>query len=113
MSTSLFQHRSGDRAEPSTEAVLDALADDVCRAVLETLKAADSPRTANELSEACEVPLSTLYRKLELLTDASLVEETIQLRTAGKHTCQYETVLDGVDVRLSVDGGFDVRVSSE
>ena len=70
---------------PEVQDVLDALDDPACRAILqETIE----PMTANELRGACDIPKSILYRKLELLSSASLVreQETINPEVDGLPT---------------------------
>ena len=58
--------------------------------------------TAKELTEACEIPLSTMYRKLDLLNDASLVSERTEIRKDGQHTSRY--VLAVEEIRIALDG---------
>lgn len=92
---------------PALQDVLDALDDPECRAIIGQL---ERPMSATELSDACEIPLTTVYRKLELLTDASLLEERIEIRTDGRHTTRYAVAFDGVGIEL-VDGrSLDVTV---
>ena len=93
---------------PALEDVLDALDDEACRTIVAHL---DGAMTATELSEACDVPLSTTYRKLDLLSDASLVDERIEIRGDGRHTTRY--VLDFEAVRLSLDEDQQVEVTIE
>lgn len=93
---------------PDLQAVLDALDDEACRRIIEAL---DEPMTAKELSEACDVPLSTTYRKLELLTDAALLEERAVLQRDGHHTTEYATVFEEVVIRLDDDRSLDVGVA--
>ncbi|SIR72596.1 winged helix-turn-helix domain-containing protein [Natronorubrum thiooxidans] len=88
-----------------TEAVLAALDDTACRAILEATS--EESLTATELSEQCEIPMSTAYRKVEKLTDADLVEERVRINTSGKHATEYRKCFD--DVLVSVDGG-DVTI---
>lgn len=91
---------------PSLQTVLNALDDDDCRAIL---KATSEPMTAPELSDACDVPRSTLYRKLELLTDASLLRERETITPGGGRTTEYERDVD--DVTISVgEEEFSVAV---
>ncbi|WP_440769975.1 helix-turn-helix domain-containing protein [Natronorubrum sp. DTA28] len=82
-------------------AVLGALDDDACRAILEATD--DESLTATELSEQCEIPMSTAYRKVEKLTEADLVEERVRINTSGKHATEYRKCFD--DVLVSVDDG--------
>ncbi|WP_435333858.1 helix-turn-helix domain-containing protein [Haloarchaeobius sp. TZWWS8] len=91
---------SSGPAEPEFQAVLDALDDEDCHAIVEELT---EPMTASELSEACDIPLSTTYRKLELLTESSLVAEETQLRSDGRHTSQYRVDFENVQIMLTDD----------
>lgn len=98
---------SGARSATSldTEAALAAFNDEDCRDILATI--ASEPLTAAELHERHDLPLSTAYRKLELLADAGLVEESLRLSCTGHHTCEYTSVADDVVVRIE-DGGVSV-----
>ncbi|GAD53891.1 hypothetical protein MBEHAL_2651 [Halarchaeum acidiphilum MH1-52-1] len=88
--------------------VLEALNDADCRAFLRAL---EEPMTANELSEACDVPLSTTYRKLELLTDATLVDEETEVRSDGRHRSRYRAAFDSLE--LAFDDDHDLVVDVE
>jgi predicted transcriptional regulator len=94
--------------EPDLQPVLDALDDPDCRTILATL---DEPMTAQEVSESCDVPLSTTYRKLELLSDATLVEESTEIRADGQHATIYRTAFEAVAVALDeTDRTFDIDI---
>lgn len=92
---------------PRLQDVLDALDDSDCRTIVTHL---DGAMTANELSEACDIPLSTMYRKLDLLSDASLVDEQIEIRTDGRHTTRYVLAFDEVRIALDDDRSVDVAI---
>ncbi|WP_418281725.1 helix-turn-helix domain-containing protein [Halorubrum sp. DTA98] len=87
-----------DEEPPSPEEVLNALADDAAQRFIAALS---EPKTASELSEECDVPLSTTYRKLEKLTDASLLEESTEIRRDGQHTTRYAVAFDEVTVTVN------------
>lgn len=93
---------------PDLQTVLDALDDQDCRQLIQCL---DEPMTASELSEAADVPLSTTYRKLDLLTEASLLEEQTRIRTDGQHTTEYAVAFDEVRVALDEERTFEVGVT--
>jgi DNA-binding transcriptional ArsR family regulator len=97
-----------DDEGPDLQAVLDALDDPKCRVIVQNL---DEPMTAEEISETCDVPLSTTYRKLDLLTEASLLREGMQIRPDGQHASQYETDFEEVIVKLSEERDFEVGIS--
>lgn len=91
------------------QAFLTVLDDANCRAVLEATS--DDPLSANELSESCDIPLSTVYRKLDLLTEAGLLREGTRIRRSGKHTSEYSRRLDEVTVSVDVEEGFALEVT--
>ena len=92
---------------PTLQDVLDALDDPDCRSILSEIA---EPMTANELSDACSIPQSTLYRKLSLLSEASLVRELIEAGPEGGRITRYER--DVTDVTVSVtDDDFAVTIN--
>lgn len=90
------------------QTVLDALSDPECRRILRAVDA--SALTANECSAACDLPLSTTYRKLELLSAAGLLEERLRLRRDGKHASQYRRAVEAVRFQVTDDGAFAVEL---
>jgi DNA-binding transcriptional ArsR family regulator len=88
--------------------VLDALDDADARSIIVAL---DEPRTASELSEKCDIPLSTTYRKLDLLTDAGLLEEGTEIRSDGHHTTTYSVAFDEVRIALTEGRELDVEIA--
>ncbi|MFQ3319607.1 MAG: DNA-binding transcriptional ArsR family regulator [Natronomonas sp.] len=92
---------------PEVQDVLDALDDPACRAILrETIE----PMTANELLDACDIPKSTLYRKLELLSSASLVREQETINPGGGRVTYYERSFEDVTISMDDTGAFSVSV---
>lgn len=90
--------------------LLTVLDDERCAVLLGALAGADEPLTVNALSERCDIPLSTVYRKIDDFLEVGLVEEHTELREDGKHTSSYRTTLDEVHVDLTPDG---LRVTAE
>lgn len=87
--------------EGEAQALFEVLEDADCRAILgETDSKALS---AKELSEACDLPLSSTYRKLDMLTDVGLLEERTRVRQSGKHPSEYIRVVDEVVVSIDAD----------
>lgn len=62
---------------PELDVVFRALEDQLCREIITEL---DEPMTVAELSETCDIPLSTTYRKVDRLEEASLVTERTEIR---------------------------------
>ncbi|WP_254839616.1 winged helix-turn-helix domain-containing protein [Natronomonas marina] len=101
-----LQFRHPGTQTVDSEAALTALNDPDCRELLEV--ATDEPRTAAELIEACSIPRSTAYRKIDLLTEAGLFEEGIRIRTDGKHASEYRRAVEEITVSLSTDDGVEI-----
>jgi DNA-binding transcriptional ArsR family regulator len=91
----------GDADTVDCERVFTALEDPDCRTLLEAT--ADEALTAQELTDRCDIPRSTTYRKVELLAEAGLLEEQVRLRADGKHASEYRRAFDGLVV--SMDAG--------
>lgn len=93
---------------PTLQAILSALDDAECRTIL---RKASEPMTANELMDTCDIPKSTLYRKLNMLSDAALVRETDTINPGGGRTTRY--VRDFEDVNISMDDADEFTVAVE
>ncbi|ELZ94790.1 ArsR family transcriptional regulator [Haloferax mucosum ATCC BAA-1512] len=110
-------HDAAQAADPS--AVLSVLSDDDSRRILAACDG--SARTAQECADVCDVPLSTVYRKLDQLTEASLLDERRRIQTTSHHPREFETNFDtlsfsfddsGVGVafrNVATDGGEDAE----
>lgn len=92
---------------PSLQEVLDALDDADCRAIL---RETAEPMTATELIDTCDIPKSTVYRKLELLSRASLVREQDTINPGGGRTTKYERDFDDVTISMDDENDFSVTV---
>lgn len=97
-----------DELSPALEDVLDALDDEDCRDIVTAL---DEPMTASDIAEESGVPLSTTYRKLELLTEASLLHEGVEVRPDGQHASRYSVSFEDVVISLDDERTFEVEIS--
>jgi len=93
---------------PSPGRVLEALEDEDCRCLLQATSA--EPMTAKALAGACDLPLSTTYRKIALLQEAALVEERTRISTDGRHAGEFVPAFDRVAVDRTPEGCLEVRV---
>jgi predicted DNA-binding ArsR family transcriptional regulator len=96
-------------AESEMEALFHAFDDDDCRAILTATT--DGALTASEISDACDLPLSTAYRKLDQLTEAGLLEERTRVRASGSHASEYALSIDELVISLDGDTGLELQVS--
>lgn len=93
--------------EPDVEAVLDALCDEDCRTIVRSL---EEPLTASDVSERCDIPLSTTYRKLDAMDEATLLETLTEIRTDGRHTTRYRIAFEEVLLRLEEDRAIGLSI---
>jgi DNA-binding transcriptional ArsR family regulator len=93
---------------PDLQDILDALDDPDCRSIIRNL---DKPMTADEIAEAADIPLSTTYRKLDLLTEASLLEEGTEIRPDGQHASRYTVAFEKVIIGVAENREFEVDIS--
>jgi DNA-binding transcriptional ArsR family regulator len=106
-STPVSTGESGQEADPAS--VLEALGDHISREIL--LQGMDHAVTAEELAARCGVSESTIYRRLERLSDLGLVERRNHLLEQTNGNGAYRTVVDGLSARLD-ESGFSVERGS-
>lgn len=87
---------------PEPSAVLEALSDDDARTIVRTLT---EPMTAQELQTECEIPESTLYRKLDKLTSTGLLTQQTRIRRDGHHANEYAVSFSAITVTRDDDTG--------
>ncbi|WP_256687531.1 ArsR/SmtB family transcription factor [Halococcus qingdaonensis] len=107
-STAMARLTADDPDDPSLQTVLQSLDDDHCRAILSLL---DSPKSASELRDECELSSSTVYRKLELLRESGLVREYTEVRRDGPNVTLYERDFSEITIGVDDDGGFTMSVT--
>ncbi len=101
--------RDADRSEhDKLPELLTVLNDADARAILEATS--EEPKSAMDLSECCDLPSSTAYRKVDQLTELGLLKEQLVVKTSGHHVCTYELQLDSVHISLQ-DGVFDCEIT--
>lgn len=104
----MASNSEASKTPPSLQDILAALDDSDCRTILcET----GDPMTANELINACDIAQSTLYRKLDLLSQASLVREWDEINPEGGRITRYERDFDDVKILIDDSDEFSVAVA--
>jgi DNA-binding IclR family transcriptional regulator len=98
--------RASERV-PEFQDVLDALDDEDCRTIVRNL---EGPMTAQEIADATDIPQSTAYRKLDLLSEATIVDERTEIRQDGHHTTRYLLDFGEVRIGLAEDREFDLDI---
>jgi len=89
-------------ADVEPEAVLELLSDTHARRVLELL--CDRPATAPALVESMAASRATVYRRLNDLEAAGIVEAAVAVDPDGHHRKRYHLVVDDLQLRFGADG---------
>ena len=92
--------RTAAAVEP--DAVLELLSDEYARRVLESLS--DRPATAPALVESMAASRATIYRRLNELEAAGIVEAAVAVDPDGHHRKRYHLVVDDLQLRFGIDG---------
>lgn len=92
---------------PDLVTVLEALEDEDCRAIVRAL---DAPLAASDLSDKCDIPMSTIYRKLDLLSESTLLTELTEIRSDGHHTTRYDVAFEEIRIFLDDDRAFEIEL---
>lgn len=93
--------------DPDTEEILALLDDAYARDILHETQT--EALSAKAISDACDISVSTVYRRAERLVDAGLLAERRIAQPDGNHYSMYEARLDELTVRLT-DDGFEIAV---
>ena len=83
----------------------------------EILRATSEPKSAQELSDALEIPIATSYRRIEELTEADLLELSgREFSDEGRRTKVYRRNVDALEVSFddeSIEVSADDRPEVE
>ena len=90
-----------------TRALMDLLGQERVRQILAATSRGSM--SAKELSEECDVALSTIYRRVEDMVASDLLVERTRLESDGSHHSVYEANVDHLDVDVD-DGTIEVNV---
>jgi DNA-binding transcriptional ArsR family regulator len=109
----LAEHGPGLHEEPQPSAdpeeVLSLLSDDYARDIL--LATREEAVPARELADQLDVSRATVYRRLNRLQDAGLVDTSLAIHSDGHHRKQFQATVDEVSLSFE-DGAVTVADAS-
>jgi DNA-binding IclR family transcriptional regulator len=92
-----------------TEELLELLDANYTQAILEASRG--EPKSASDLAEECGASRPTVYRRLNSLQDAGLVETGMAYDADGHHRTVFEATLESMSVDVG-DEGLSVTVET-
>ncbi|ELZ49209.1 transcriptional regulator TrmB [Halorubrum californiense DSM 19288] len=89
-------------SETPAEELLALFGDEYTCDILTSLE--EEPKPARALAEDCGMSRPTVYRRLNRLTDAGLVDDRLRIASDGNHRKEFHLVVSTVSFDLSEDG---------
>jgi predicted transcriptional regulator len=89
------------------EHLLSVIADKYCRFILEAIM--DMPKSTIEIASEKEIPLSTVYRRIQTLHDAKLIQTSGMITDEGKRLFLYKSKIKGIKSKFE-SGKIDVEL---
>ncbi len=84
------------------------IGDPYCREILEITQLV--PKSAMEINSETHIPISTVYRRIQTLCDAGLVETTGSISEDGKKFFLYKSIFKEINVKFN--GSLEITVIS-
>jgi predicted transcriptional regulator len=104
-SPSNYGEDTDDSGCPSSlcdDELLALLGDEYTRRVLQAVT--EKRRNGQEIMDAADVSKATVYRRVEKLQNAGLVESEMVVNLDGHHHEEYYAVIERADISLTPDG---------
>lgn len=97
------RQRDGGRDEAvSDDELLELFGDEYARRILQSI--ANDPSDGQSIAESMDVSPPTVYRRLDQLEAAGLVEAEMVFDADGHHYQQYRSVVAGASLQFGPDG---------
>lgn len=90
------------QSEVDADELLSLLGDEYARQILEVI--AETPRSGREIVEQTGFSKATVYRRLDRLEDAALVDSQTVFDPDGHHRERFETAFSGATCNVDSDG---------
>ena len=85
--------------EDKKEAILEVMSDKYCRAILENTM--EKPKSAMEISAETKIPISTIYRRLQMLHDRKLLGISGSISDDGKKYFLYKSKVKAISTTFN------------
>jgi predicted transcriptional regulator len=89
------------------DSILEILSDKYCRIILESTMY--MPKSATEITAEANIPLSTVYRRIQTLHDNKLLAVSGMITSEGKRLFMYKSKIKGIQSRFN-DGKTEVEL---
>ena len=85
--------------EPMKGNLLEIVSDKYCRSILKAIM--EKPKSAMDLTAECQIPISTIYRRIQLLHDAKMLYTSGHISEAGKKFFLYKSKIKEIQTNFN------------
>ena len=96
-----IQNSSIDYTEQQKSKILEIASDQYCRKILSILK--KDPKSAVQISEETKIPISTVYRRLQILHAVKLLRNSGAINQNGKKSFLYKSKIQSISTFFNGD----------
>lgn len=89
------------------DSLLEILSDKYCRTIIESIL--DKPKSAIEIVSETKIPVSTVYRRIQMLSDNKLLRISGNISEDGKKSFLYKSKVKGIQTRYD-NGSVNVEL---
>ena len=89
------------------ESLLEILSDKYCRIIIESIM--DKPKSAIEIVSETKIPVSTVYRRIQMLSDNKLLRISGNISEDGKKSFLYKSKAKGIQTKYE-NGSVNVEL---
>jgi len=86
--------------------ITKVLADSYCLSILENTR--DTPKSCIEISRECKIPISTVYRRVQILHDGNFLQISGSISADGKKFFLYKSKVQ--QISATFDGTLKVEI---
>ena len=79
--------------------LLEIVSDKYCRSILNAIM--DKPKSAMELTTECQIPISTVYRRIQMLHDAKMLYTSGSISGEGKKFFLYKSKIKEIQTNYN------------
>jgi predicted transcriptional regulator len=96
-----IQNSRIDYTEQQKSKILEIASDQYCRKILSIIK--KDPKSAVEISEETKIPISTVYRRLQMLHAEKLLRNSGTINQNGKKSFLYKSKINSISTFFNGD----------
>jgi hypothetical protein len=103
----MFENALSVDEDQKKEGILSVLSDKYCRSIIKSTM--ESPKSVMEISLETKIPISTAYRRIQLMHDAKILSISGSISQDGKKFFMYKSKIKGIQTQFN-DGIIDLKI---